>query len=658
MLVAEGDAGRVRAAARSSSSRATCRRSARYAQAQLEQAQAALDKLKKGARPEEIAAGEGARGAGRRRVRRDAPRQPRRGGRRREGARRAGAGRGRQGQARRRSRAPAARDAGDRAGRGRRRRHRAAHGDAPSATRRQKVLDELARRRARRGQGAGGGARGRGAMRRRSSSRRARASRTARRARRRSTRRRRASSSSTSTIGELVIRAPAAARVEALDLRPGDILQPNAPAATLLEDGQLYVRIYVPETEIGHVTVGQARCRSRSTRSAAAASRARSSTSTRSASTRRAISQTADERADQVFAMRDRPPRGQGRHCAPAWPRRSTIGEVTRSDGRRSRSTGVSPQVRRLRRARRRAPERARPGLVYGLLGPNGSRQVDADPHPVRPARADDGPRVGARPRRRRRTARRSAGDRLHEPEVRALSDDLTVVENLEFYARVYGLVGRAAARAPSMHALALTHIAPYANRRAGLLSRRLEAAARARRRADARAARSCSSTSRPPASIRSRGASCGTCCSRSPRRASRCSSRRTTWTRPSAARGRLPVPVASCSSPARPTELKELPEVNEPGTRRLELETRGRHDARSAGCARSRSAAARPCSGRRSTPRSTARSTDDDAARAARRRRASRATSRPIVPSLEDVFVALTERAAAERGQLAAVTA
>ena len=30
----------------------------------------------------------------------------------------------------------------------------------------------------------------------------------------------------------------------------------NAPAATLLEDGQLYVRIYVPETELGHIHVG------------------------------------------------------------------------------------------------------------------------------------------------------------------------------------------------------------------------------------------------------------------------------------------------------------------------------------------------------------------------------------------------------------------
>ena len=58
-------------------------------------------------------------------------------------------------------------------------------------------------------------------------------------------------------IDELVVKAPRDCRVESLDLRPGDILAPNAPAATLLEDDQLYVRIYVPETHIGHLAVGQ-----------------------------------------------------------------------------------------------------------------------------------------------------------------------------------------------------------------------------------------------------------------------------------------------------------------------------------------------------------------------------------------------------------------
>jgi multidrug resistance efflux pump len=58
-------------------------------------------------------------------------------------------------------------------------------------------------------------------------------------------------------IDELTIRASRASRVETLDLRPGDILAPNATAATLIEDDQLYVRIYVPETQLGHIQIGQ-----------------------------------------------------------------------------------------------------------------------------------------------------------------------------------------------------------------------------------------------------------------------------------------------------------------------------------------------------------------------------------------------------------------
>jgi multidrug resistance efflux pump len=51
--------------------------------------------------------------------------------------------------------------------------------------------------------------------------------------------------------------APSAATVEVLDVRPGDLIAPNTPIATLLERDQIYVRIYIPETEIGRVRVGQ-----------------------------------------------------------------------------------------------------------------------------------------------------------------------------------------------------------------------------------------------------------------------------------------------------------------------------------------------------------------------------------------------------------------
>jgi HlyD family secretion protein len=56
---------------------------------------------------------------------------------------------------------------------------------------------------------------------------------------------------------ERQVTAPAAAIVEVLDVRPGDLIAPNTPIATLLERDQIYVRIYIPETEIGHVHIGQ-----------------------------------------------------------------------------------------------------------------------------------------------------------------------------------------------------------------------------------------------------------------------------------------------------------------------------------------------------------------------------------------------------------------
>lgn len=56
---------------------------------------------------------------------------------------------------------------------------------------------------------------------------------------------------------ELSVRAPRDSRIESITVRPGDLLRENVPAATLLEKGQLYVRIFVPETQIGRIKVGQ-----------------------------------------------------------------------------------------------------------------------------------------------------------------------------------------------------------------------------------------------------------------------------------------------------------------------------------------------------------------------------------------------------------------
>ncbi len=56
---------------------------------------------------------------------------------------------------------------------------------------------------------------------------------------------------------ERQVLAPGNASVEVLDVRPGDLIAPNTPVATLLERDEIYVRIYIPETEIYRVRVGQ-----------------------------------------------------------------------------------------------------------------------------------------------------------------------------------------------------------------------------------------------------------------------------------------------------------------------------------------------------------------------------------------------------------------
>jgi multidrug resistance efflux pump len=56
---------------------------------------------------------------------------------------------------------------------------------------------------------------------------------------------------------EAVVRAPADGVVESLDLRPGDLVAANRPVARILEPGELWVRVWVPEPSLGQVRVGE-----------------------------------------------------------------------------------------------------------------------------------------------------------------------------------------------------------------------------------------------------------------------------------------------------------------------------------------------------------------------------------------------------------------
>jgi len=58
-------------------------------------------------------------------------------------------------------------------------------------------------------------------------------------------------------LAESVIHAPEPAIVDVLAVRKGDVLPPNAPVARLLRSADVWVRIYVPETQLGKVRMNQ-----------------------------------------------------------------------------------------------------------------------------------------------------------------------------------------------------------------------------------------------------------------------------------------------------------------------------------------------------------------------------------------------------------------
>jgi HlyD family secretion protein len=56
---------------------------------------------------------------------------------------------------------------------------------------------------------------------------------------------------------EAVVLAPGPAVVDVLAVRTGDLVAPNQPVLRVLRDDDLWVKVFVPETELAHVKVGQ-----------------------------------------------------------------------------------------------------------------------------------------------------------------------------------------------------------------------------------------------------------------------------------------------------------------------------------------------------------------------------------------------------------------
>ena len=57
---------------------------------------------------------------------------------------------------------------------------------------------------------------------------------------------------------ELVVTAPEPAVVEVLAVRPGDLVAPNQPIVRVLRAADLWIKVYVPETDLGRVRLDQA----------------------------------------------------------------------------------------------------------------------------------------------------------------------------------------------------------------------------------------------------------------------------------------------------------------------------------------------------------------------------------------------------------------
>lgn len=104
-------------------------------------------------------------------------------------------------------------------------------------------------------------------------------------------------------FAETEVRAPSPGIVQTLDLRPGDIVAPNQGVVAVLEPSELWVRVFVPETRLGLVQVGQAASVYIDTYPERAFPAHVASVSARAEYTPRNV-QTVEQREDQVFAVK------------------------------------------------------------------------------------------------------------------------------------------------------------------------------------------------------------------------------------------------------------------------------------------------------------------------------------------------------------------
>lgn len=106
-------------------------------------------------------------------------------------------------------------------------------------------------------------------------------------------------------LAELEVKAPADSVIEVLQLRPGDLINAGAPVATLVEIDRLWVRVFVPEPELGQLQLGKEVSVGVDTFHGESFQGRIEEIASRGEFTPRNV-QTRDERAHQVFGVRVR----------------------------------------------------------------------------------------------------------------------------------------------------------------------------------------------------------------------------------------------------------------------------------------------------------------------------------------------------------------
>jgi len=106
-------------------------------------------------------------------------------------------------------------------------------------------------------------------------------------------------------FAELEVKAPADAFIEVLRVRPGDLINPSSPVATLVELNRLWVRVYVPEPELGNLQLSKEVAVAVDTFKGESFKGTIEEIASRGEFTPRNV-QTRDERQHQVFAVRVR----------------------------------------------------------------------------------------------------------------------------------------------------------------------------------------------------------------------------------------------------------------------------------------------------------------------------------------------------------------